>query len=121
MKSNFHLKSKQENKSLHIHLHGIFDGASAFELIQVIAANEKKVARIYVDTSQLTQTLPFGSSILDTHLPKNGLRPKLYFSGIWADKILPEGCALEKECRHKGACRNCQCRKITERQPSFRH
>ena len=115
MKSNFHLESRQDNQTLHIHLHGTFDGASAFELIRVITDGKDKVDRIYIDTSRLTQALPFGRSILDSHLPKNGLRPALHFSGARAGEILPEGCTLLKTGKQNthlcsGNCKNCSCR-----------
>lgn len=35
MKSNFHLKTSKKH-DYHIHLHGVFDGASAFELLNEI-------------------------------------------------------------------------------------
>lgn len=121
MKSNFHLKSRQENQALHINLHGVFDGASAFELIRAITEGEHRVERIYVHTNRLTRAFSFGKSILNSHLPKtSSLRPKLNFSGAWATEILPEGCSLLEAGdatgrRCKGDCKNCACRKIGNR------
>ena len=116
MKSNFHVNTRRDNHLLHIYLHGIFDGASAFELIDVILKKEDQAETIQVDTSHLTETLPFGKSILNTHLPKNGLRSRIRFSGAQAGGILPEGCVLLEENHRnahvcKGTCKNCACRK----------
>ena len=115
MKSNFHLQTRKKNHELHINLHGIFDGASAFELIEVIQDGEKEGLSIFIDTSHLKEAYAFGKSVLDTHLPKNALRTKVHFSGAWAEGILPDGCILfngvhKKGHRCKGNCKNCKCR-----------
>tara|TARA_B100000614_G_scaffold167372_1_gene149098 strand:+ start:285 stop:665 length:381 start_codon:yes stop_codon:yes gene_type:complete len=114
MKSNFHLKTRKKNHELHINLHGIFDGASAFELIEVIRDGEKEGLSIFIDTNHLKEAYVFGKSVLDTHLPKNALRAKVHFSGAWAEGILPDGCILfngkhKKGHRCKGNCKNCKC------------
>ncbi len=116
MKSNFHIQTRKKNRELHIHLHGIFDGASAYELIEIIQEGEKQGLVIFVETDHLKQAFSFGRDILDTHLPKNALRAKVHFSGIWAEGILPQGCVLfngehGKGHRCSGNCRNCACGK----------
>ncbi len=115
MQSNFHVQTREENHLLHIHLYGVFDGVSAFELIETIQKGEHQAKNILVDTSSLTQTFPFGKVILDYHLPKSGLRARIHFSGAWAGDILPEGCTLlegkpHKTHKCKGNCKNCVCR-----------
>ncbi|MCG8615823.1 MAG: hypothetical protein MI802_06365 [Desulfobacterales bacterium] len=114
MKSNFHLQTRKKNHELHINLHGIFDGASAFELIEVIQEGGKEGLSIFIDTSHLKEAYAFGKSVLDTHLPKNALRAKVHFSGAWAEGILPDGCILfngkhKKGHRCRGNCKNCKC------------
>ncbi|MEH0021094.1 MAG: hypothetical protein V6Z89_15685 [Desulfobacter sp.] len=116
MKSNFHLDARKTNQELHIKLHGVFDGSSAFELIEVIQEGDKQGLSIFVDTSPLKKAYPFGKAILDTHLPKNVLRAKLHFSGFWAEGLLPQGCVLfngkhKKGHRCKGNCKGCACGK----------
>ncbi|MCG8632233.1 MAG: hypothetical protein MI863_00315 [Desulfobacterales bacterium] len=114
MKSNFHLQAQKKNKELYIDLHGIFDGASAFELIEVIEEGDRQGLAIFIDTSNLKQAYSFGRTILDNHLPKSALRAKLHFSGVWAEGILPDGCVLfngkhKNGHRCKGNCKNCAC------------
>ncbi len=114
MKSNFHLEASQKNHEYHIHLHGTFDGASAFELLNVIRDAEKQGLTMFIDTSHLKEALPFGRAILESNLPRNGMRAKLHFKGAWAGDILPAGCNLlsgdrKKIHKCKGNCKNCRC------------
>jgi hypothetical protein len=115
MKSNFYFEASKKNQEYHIHLHGVFDGASAFELIEIILDGEKQGLTMFIDTSHLKEALPFGQAILDTHLPRNAIRAKLNFKGARAGDILPAGCNLlnshpEKEHKCTGNCKNCRCR-----------
>lgn len=113
MKSNFHLETSQKNQEYHINLHGIFDGASAFELLGAIHDGAKKGLTMFIDTSHLDEALPFGQAILELNLPKNGMRDKLHFKGTQAGDILPKGChLLTKEHKCTGDCKNCQCRQV---------
>jgi hypothetical protein len=118
MKSNFYLNTAQRNQEYHIDLHGVFDGASAFELLRSIWKGDKKGMTMFIDTSHLKATHPFGQAVLESNLPQNGIRAKLHFKGAWAGDILPEGCHLLKGRHEKGrvctgSCKNCQCRKNT--------
>lgn len=115
MKSNFHLETQKKDQQPHIVLHGVFDGASAFELIQAIEKEYKQGDSIFINTNRLVQTLPFGKAILEHHLPKNVLRTKIHFSGIRAKEIIPDGCILNQKKESsshlcKGTCKNCKCR-----------
>lgn len=115
MDGNFSLKTHQNNKDLHIHLQGTFDGSSAFELIQTLKRRNSHNNFVFIDTSHLTETLPFGKTILDTHLPKNKSRIRLHFTGSHARSIIPRGCTLLKGSSNKkrscgGTCRNCKCK-----------
>ena len=122
MKSNFHLEASKKNQEYHIQLHGVFDGASAFELIEIIRGGEKQGLTMFIDTSHLKEALPFGQAILDTQLPKNGIRAKLNFKGAWAGDILPTGCNLlsshhDKGHKCTGKCKNCRCRQDKAKNP----
>ena len=55
MKSNFHLEKSTKNREYHIRLHGVFDGASAFELLNVIRDGEQQGLKIFIDTNHLVQ------------------------------------------------------------------
>ncbi|WDP92750.1 MAG: hypothetical protein HUN04_24725 [Desulfobacter sp.] len=129
MKSNFHLETSKKNSEFHINLHGIFDGASAFELLGVIRDGEKQGLTMFIDTSHLKQALPFGRAILESNLPRNEMRTKLNFKGARAGEILPEGCTLliqgHKNSHtggHKctGQCKNCRCRRAISQASSIK-
>ena len=115
MKSNFHLKTKKTNQHVQINLHGVFDGASAFELIHAIEqGNGNDNNTVVVDTDRLTRTCSFGKAVLECRLPKSGFRDNLHFSGTRAEEIIPNGCILDKKkslthkCNHD--CKNCRYR-----------
>ena len=122
MKSNFHLETSKKNQEYHINLHGVFDGASAFELIEIIRDGEEQGLTMFIDTNRLKEVLPFGQTILNTHLPRNGIRTKINFKGAWAGDILPAGCNLlsshhKKGHKCKGNCKNCRCRQDKAENP----
>lgn len=115
MQSNFHLETNTQNQQPQINLHGVFDGASAFELVNAIKQEYKSGSKVFINTNSLIQTCPFGKAILEHHLPKNILRAAIHFSGIRATEIIPHGCTLtQKKKNHqhkcKGTCKNCKCR-----------
>lgn len=115
MENNFSIKIRQHHNDLYINLHGIFDGASAFELVKTLKGKNNKDMSMFIDTTHLTTAIPFGKAILDTHLPKNKFRNKVHFSGSYARSIIPEGCILLKGRKTKqhtcsGICKNCRCR-----------
>ncbi len=119
MKSNFHMETTKHNHEFHINLHGTFDGASAFELINAIQEGEKQCMAMFIDTSHLNAALPFGQAVLESNLPKNGMRNKLHFKGEWAGDIVPEGCNLLTHTHSKGhkctgQCKNCRCRRTKQ-------
>ena len=110
MESNFHLDTSIQDQNLCIQLHGVFDGASAFELIH--ALEEHPDQEIVIETQRLTQTYEYGRHVLSFHLPPKLKRSRLLFAGEQAKFIMPEGCRLLKhgekhEC--KGQCETCAC------------
>lgn len=115
MTSNFSLKTRKHHQDVHIKLHGIFDGNSAFQLIHALQKARDHDRPVFIDTNNLTRAYPFGRTILDRHLPQNAFRTKLHFFGVRAKEIVPEGCTLLKSNKHithkcRGNCKNCTCR-----------
>ncbi len=96
MTSNFSLKARKHNHDVHIKLHGIFDGDSAFQLIHAIQRAKHQDRPVIIDTNNLTHAHSFGRAVLNGHLPKKDLRTRLHFFGIRAKEIMPEGCVLLK-------------------------
>lgn len=113
MKSNFNLKTRKQNQRFYIDLHGVFDGASAFELVRAIERGYHDNNTVLIDTDRLTSTCSFGKAVLESNLPKSVLRAGLHFSGIRAREIMPEGCTLFNKMNSKhrcnGDCKNCSC------------
>ncbi len=115
MKTNFYLETHHQHHDLRINLHGIFDGSSAFELIQTIKDKQNIFKAVFIDTTNVTSAIPFGREILNTHLPQRKFRTRLHFSGRHAKDIIPQGCVLlkgkmTKKHRCSGNCKNCACR-----------
>lgn len=111
MESNFHLETSRKGHEYHINLHGVFDGASAFELLGAIRHGEKQGLTMFIDTNHLREALPFGRTILELHLPKNCNRQKFNFKGCRAEALLPKGCRLldhhKKGHKCTDECKNC--------------
>jgi len=126
MESNFHLETSRKDHEYHINLHGVFDGASAFELLEAIQQGEKQGLTMFIDTTHLREALPFGQALLEFHLPKNSNRQKLNFKGLRAEAILPKGCRLldhQHKKGHKctGDCKNCPCRRQAKAKTNITH
>ncbi|MFK5953984.1 MAG: hypothetical protein QM498_13055 [Desulfobacterium sp.] len=110
----FRLKTDQHEQDFHIHLYGVFDGSSAFDLLEVIANHADQGQNIHINTDNIVRTYPFGKTILNWNLPKNDLRSKLHFAGTHAQALLPDGCILLSEkntSAHtcQGNCKDCVC------------
>jgi anti-anti-sigma regulatory factor len=65
MASNFKLISYQKSDSLHLKLHGDFDGNSAFELINALSENKTGLHKALIDTSGLTIIYSFGREVYE--------------------------------------------------------
>jgi anti-anti-sigma regulatory factor len=68
MASNFKLNSYQKSNSLHLKLHGDFDGNSAFELINALKENRAGFNNILVDTNDLTLIHSFGKEVFQKNI-----------------------------------------------------
>lgn len=118
MQSNFQLKTLGKGQAVHIDLQGVFDGASAFELVNALTRNGAPDKAVFIDTDNLTQAHSFGRLILDFHLPKEIPRSNIHFFGLKAQEIMPAGCRMFR--KQKGQvhacpnnCPNCTCRPDT--------
>ncbi|BBO75495.1 hypothetical protein DSCW_29120 [Desulfosarcina widdelii] len=77
----YRLRSQSKN-SVRLALDGDFDGTSAHELINALAACEQGVDQVVIDTSGLKAIHPFGQAVLQRNLSDLRLRcPKLVFFG----------------------------------------
>jgi hypothetical protein len=106
MQSNFQLKTHGKNP-VHIDLQGVFDGASAFELVHTIARNCDPDKAVFIDTNQLTRAHAFGRLILAFHLPKEIPRSNIHFSGIKAGEIMPKGCRMLHKQKNRSETHSC--------------
>ena len=116
MENNFHLKTRLHHNDLHIHLHGSFNGSSACELVRTLQHKSHISKSVFIDTTHVTRTFPFGRAVLEAELPKKGLRRQIHFTGNFARDIMPEGCILlngnvKKKHACNGNCKNCLCSK----------
>ena len=115
MNSTFQLTQTRTESNLCISLSGIFDGASAWDLIQILDTVPTPEDRVVIDTNDLTHIHPFGKLILDKNLPPCLRRDNLLFSGQKAENIMPRGCRshqTETPKKHicRGRCPKCKCK-----------
>jgi hypothetical protein len=111
----FQIDYRQNNGNLHLRLQGLFDGSSAWELINLIHGQYDGQGRVFVDTKGLAEVHPSGSQILQSNLDQ-GIIPfnNIYFKGEMGRELAPSGCRVLVQkilpsLKCKGRCRNCQC------------
>lgn len=75
MRSNFSISARNSGQDLIVDIAGVFDGNSAWELINTITGKFKGKGRIVVDTTNVETVHPFGSAVLES-LVKMNLFPK---------------------------------------------
>ena len=63
MASNFQLFQIPNRDSLHIHMHGDFDGTSAHELINALKKQNRDCYTVFIDTNDLNQIYTFGIAV----------------------------------------------------------
>ena len=68
MASNFQLFHYQNRDTLHLHMHGDFDGTSAYELINALKNQIKKNLAIFIDTNDINQIHAFGIDVFQNNL-----------------------------------------------------
>ena len=68
MASNFQIFSCKTRDSLHLKLHGDFDGNSAHELINTLIDADSNFWEIFIDTDGLKTVHPFGRAVFEKNL-----------------------------------------------------
>ena len=63
MASNFQLFYLQNADSLHLQMHGDFDGTSAYELINTLKNQKRDYFSVFIDTSDLNIINTFGIEV----------------------------------------------------------
>ena len=116
MARNFKIQFRKSNGNLHLNPHGILDGSSAWELINLIHCKYEGRGSVFVDTKGVTDIEPFASHILkskldDSTVPLNSL----FFKGEKGREIAPSGCRVltikkQPPCKCKNKCVNCSCK-----------
>ena len=106
----FRLKTDQCGQNFYIYLYGVFDGSSAFNLLEVITKHIDQDQSIFINTDHIVHTYPFGKTILNWNLPQSNLRSKLHFAGTHAREILPDGCRFLSERSTSGHTRRKNCK-----------
>jgi hypothetical protein len=92
MASNFHIKFRKNRGNLHFRPKGIFDGNSAWELINLIHDKYNGQGRVFIDTCGLGKISPFGCCIFKDHLYTDILPcRRLFFKGEKGFDIAPNG------------------------------
>ena len=90
MTSNFVISSYKDSDVLHLKLTGDFDGASAFELLNTLKQNCRKVSKVFIHCSYLKEIHPFGVAVFHNNLDSlKGQTKKLAFTGENAALMAP--------------------------------
>ena len=82
MARNFQIFQHRTQDTLHMKLHGDFDGSSAAELIHALKENRMPFYQVFINTSELDKIHPFGLEVFQKRLLEiqhNG--PALRFIG----------------------------------------
>lgn len=92
MASNFYVKFRKSRGNLHFRPKGIFDGNSAWELINLIHDKYNGHGRVFIDTCGLGKISPFGCCVFKDHLDA-AILPfrRLFFKGEKGFDIAPNG------------------------------
>jgi hypothetical protein len=115
MNTPFQIQFDQHNGDLHVHPQGDFDGASAWELLNLLHDQYRGQGNIIIDTSRLRQIHPFGRTTFQCRLNRKQLpADRLFFTGEKGLELAPEGCKVidatgRHACRCHGNCKQCKC------------
>lgn len=92
MSSDFQMKCRHSNGNLHIRTRGVFDGNSAHELLNLLQEQYPGTGRVFVDTADLGEVLPFGCSLFRARLHATSVpAAQLFFKGEKGFRIAPDG------------------------------
>ena len=92
MSAKFHIKLKRNNGNLHLRVAGIFDGSSAWQLVNLLHKKYDGKGQVFIDTNGLRDIYPFGCSTFQCQLnPRRLPANRLVFKGEKGLEIAPDG------------------------------
>ncbi len=115
MSTDFQIEVKKSNGNLHVSPRGVFDGNSAWELVNLLDEQYDGKGRVIIDTHNLRDMCPFGCSTFRCHLNQKKLPSnRIYFKGEKGYEIAPKGSKVfvstkNHRCQCNGNCVNCPC------------
>jgi len=112
MNTPFQIQFNETDNSLRIQPEGDFDGASAWELVNLLHDRYKGQSAVVIDTSRLRQVHPFGCATFKCRLDLSRVpAERLCFEGDKGSAIAPDGSKViaGKPCHCNGRCAQCKC------------
>jgi hypothetical protein len=95
MGTTFKISFNRNKANLNLKLTGIFDGSSAYELVNTLKENYPKVGKIVVHTCGLGYIHPFGLDVFHQKWAElKKVSPMITFTGKHRYKIAPPGSNL---------------------------
>ena len=113
MARNFRIDFNFKDENLYFRPCGLFDGSSAWELVNLIHDKYQGKGNVFVDTVGLSAIMPYGAHIFKNHLKKQIVPgSKLYFVGTKGYELAaPENYVLAERpkasCTCGSKCKNC--------------
>ncbi len=116
MSADFHMQYHHNKDNLHVRMRGVFDGSSAHELLNLLLKEYRCGGRVFVDTAELRDIVPFGGKVLQARLCKTPVpAAQLFFKGENGFQIAPSGSRVlivpqrKKKTGCCGKCKQCTC------------
>lgn len=122
MGADFKIECRKSVGNLHIYPKGILDGSSACQLMNLIKEKYKGKGRVFINTDQIKEALPFGTATLGFQIGEISIpRDRIYFKGKHALVMAPNGCRVIARnnrglCRCDGNCAGCFCRRLDNKE-----
>ena len=113
MGTNFCISFTNHNGKLHVSPRGIFDGNSAWELINLLDEAYTDERQVIIDTEGLKEVFPLGCTTFQVMFDLSGVpKDRLIFTGPNGSAIAPEGCRIltsgeQAPCRCRGNGGDC--------------
>lgn len=99
---SFKISVHRNSENLHLKLMGDFDGTSAHELLNSLKRYSKRTSKVFIHTSCLRNTHPFGVHVFHDNLDVlNGHSLTLVFTGENASQLVPENPKLSRTYNDK--------------------
>lgn len=98
MATNFKIAFTISNRKLHVCPEGIFDGNSAWDLINLLDDAYRGERQVIIDTERLQEIIPFGCTTFQVLFDLSGIpRDRLIFTGAKGSALAPKGCLIRAE------------------------